>query len=91
VIVEENTLEVHISAVRKALGPDRGMLKTSFGRGYRLVGDWTIRKESTPAEPVVLDPSRMPDHRFLTNVPAAGSDLIGRSAAVLQLQDLLSA
>src|ERR1700716_3557738 len=50
VIVEENTLEVHISAVRKALGPDRGTLKTSFGRGYRLAGDWTIRKESTPAD-----------------------------------------
>src|SRR5882757_7711780 len=45
-IVEENT-EVHISAVRKALGADRGTLRTSFGRGYRLFGDWTIRKEST--------------------------------------------
>src|SRR5713226_6883131 len=32
-IVEENTLQVHISAVRKALGPDRGMLKNIKGRG----------------------------------------------------------
>src|SRR6266700_7441310 len=39
-IVEENTLWVHISAVRKALGPDRGMLKTVAGRGYRLIGTW---------------------------------------------------
>src|SRR5262245_34838889 len=37
-IVGENTLHVHISAVRKALGPDRGILKTSSGRGYRLLG-----------------------------------------------------
>src|SRR3979490_230525 len=77
-IVEENTLEVHISAVRKALGSDRGTLRTSFGRGYRLVGDWTIRKERTPAGPVVLDPTRMPVQPFLTNVPAAGSELVGR-------------
>lgn len=27
-IAEESTLQVHISAIRKALGPDRGLLKT---------------------------------------------------------------
>src|ERR1700724_2238371 len=43
VIVEESALQVHISAIRKALGSDRGMLKTAFGRGYRLLGDWTSR------------------------------------------------
>src|ERR1700689_5975797 len=48
-IVEENKLQVHVSAIRKALGTDRGMLKTSCGRGYRVVGDWAIRKESSPA------------------------------------------
>jgi non-specific serine/threonine protein kinase len=90
-IVEENKLQVHISAVRKALGPDRGTLKTSFGRGYRLVGDWTVRKESTPADSVVLDPTRMPVQPFLTNVPAAWSELVGRTAAVQQLHDFLSA
>src|SRR3981189_2338890 len=41
-IVEENTLQVHIYAIRKALGSDRGMLKTASGRGYRLFGNWTI-------------------------------------------------
>lgn len=44
-MVEENTLQVHISAVRKALGSDRGILKTVSGRGYRLLGDWAIRQE----------------------------------------------
>src|SRR5580698_8266259 len=34
--VGENTLQVHISAIRKAFGADRGMLKTTSGRGYRL-------------------------------------------------------
>src|SRR6267378_7609698 len=46
-IVEDNTLQFHISAIRKALGQDRGILKTASGRGYRLVGSWTRRQEST--------------------------------------------
>ena len=41
-VVEENTLQVHISAIRKALGADRHMLRTASGRGYRLLGNWTI-------------------------------------------------
>ena len=48
VIVEDNTVQVHISAIRKALGTDRDMLKTVSGRGYRLLGGWTTRRESTP-------------------------------------------
>ena len=40
-VVGEGTLHVHISAVRKALGQDRVMLKTTSGRGYRLLGNWT--------------------------------------------------
>ena len=91
VIVEENTLEVHVSAVRKALGPDRGTLKTSFGRGYRLQGDWTIRQENPPAVSDFPEPPRMPTKRFLTNVPAAASDVIGRAPAVEQLREILCA
>jgi non-specific serine/threonine protein kinase len=41
--VEENTLQVHISAIRKALGRDRDLLRTASSRGYRLLGDWTQR------------------------------------------------
>src|ERR1700721_247123 len=78
VIVEENTLEVHICAVRKALGPDRGTLETSFGRGYRLVGNWRIRKSCTLADSVGLDPTRTPVQAFQTNLPAASSEIIGR-------------
>jgi non-specific serine/threonine protein kinase len=88
-IVEENTLEVHISAVRKALGPDRETLKTSFGRGYCLHGDWTIRQENPPADSVVLQPPRMFAKAFLTNLPAATPDVIGRTAAAHQLRELL--
>src|SRR5271169_3955065 len=90
-IVEENTLQVHISAVRRAFGPDRGLLKTASGRGYRLLGDWTIRRDSTSTDGVALEPMRVPGQPFLTNFPVVASDLIGRSAALQHLRDLLSA
>src|ERR1700744_4393607 len=48
-IVGEGTLHVHISAVRKALGQDRAMLKTVSGRGYRLVGNWTRQQRDVIA------------------------------------------
>ena len=88
-IVEESTLQVHISAIRKALGPDRGMLKTVFGRGYRLLGAWTIRQEGISAAPVVL--RIVPPTAFAMNFPSASFDLIGRTAAVQHLLDFLSA
>src|SRR5215471_8885555 len=50
-IAEENTLQFHISTIRKALGPDREMLKTISGRGYRLLGEWTIRQRAGSGEP----------------------------------------
>lgn len=36
VAVEENTLQVHVSALRKALGPS--YIQTAHGRGYKYVG-----------------------------------------------------
>ncbi|HKX07477.1 MAG TPA: winged helix-turn-helix domain-containing protein, partial [Stellaceae bacterium] len=90
-IVEDNTLQVHISAIRRALGDDRAILKTVSGRGYRLLGTWTSRQESVPAKPDTLERARTATHALATNVPVAASALIGREAAVQQLQDLLSA
>jgi predicted ATPase/DNA-binding winged helix-turn-helix (wHTH) protein len=86
-IVEENTLQAQISAIRKALGPDRGLLKTSAGRGYRLLGDWIIQPQpSTTAGPPAAEPVR----NFVTNLTAAPSTLIGRESAEAQLSELLS-
>jgi non-specific serine/threonine protein kinase len=58
IIVEENTIQVHISAIRKVLGTDRGMLKAISGRGYRLLGSWTIREEEASAEPIRFEQVR---------------------------------
>jgi predicted ATPase/DNA-binding winged helix-turn-helix (wHTH) protein len=85
VYVEESALRVHIAAIRKAFGPDRDMLNTTVGRGYRLLGSWRIRQAEVPAEPAahVRSPS--------TNIPSATFDLIGRAGAIAHLWDLLSA
>ncbi len=89
--VEENTLQVHISAIRKALGQDRSMLMTESGRGYRLLGRWTVRDAGARVAPVV--PAAVPTtiESARSNLPMAVADLIGRTTAVQQIQDLLSA
>ena len=38
VIVSDENLKVQISALRKALGADRNLIRTEFGRGYRFIG-----------------------------------------------------
>jgi predicted ATPase/DNA-binding winged helix-turn-helix (wHTH) protein len=90
-MVGENTLQVHISAIRKALGQDRAMLKTASGRGYRLLGDWTIRRHEAARPPVGLQPMRVGGESPVTNFPAVVTPLVGRTAAVAQLRDLMSA
>jgi non-specific serine/threonine protein kinase len=91
VIVEDNTLEVHICAIRKALGPDRGMLRTTFGRGYKLADNWAVRNQHAEARSGAHSPTRAPFQPFLTNVPATTFEVVGRASATRQLQDLLSA
>lgn len=91
-MVGENTLQVHISAIRKALGPDRAMLTTASGRGYRLLGDWAVRRDGPAEKPVdILEPIRRPTRIFRTNLPQTVPDLIGRTIAARQIQDVFSA
>lgn len=45
-IVEENALQAQVSAIRKALGEDRALLRTEAGRGYRL-----LAHEASPRQP----------------------------------------
>lgn len=47
-VVEENTLQVHISALRKALPP--GMIMTVHGRGYKYVGPKPFVAAAEPQE-----------------------------------------
>jgi predicted ATPase/DNA-binding winged helix-turn-helix (wHTH) protein len=92
VVVEENTLQFHISAVRKALGEDRNLLKTVSGRGYRLTGNWMPRTESD-SQAAHREESighRALDEPYVTNLPLPASPLIGRNAALDHLSEALS-
>src|SRR4029077_2359977 len=57
-VVGEGTIHVHISAVRKALGPGRGLLKTASGRSYRLLGNWTPQPREGTTAPIYSPPPR---------------------------------
>jgi DNA-binding winged helix-turn-helix (wHTH) protein len=37
IAVAEGNLKIHVCALRKALGEDRGYIRTEFGRGYRFI------------------------------------------------------
>lgn len=90
-VVGDNTLEVHISALRRALGSDRGLLKTAYARGYRLLGSWSFeQRDMVTAHPPELASDLPAVRPARNNLPVAGSALIGRSAAVHLLGELLS-
>src|SRR5258708_27504675 len=90
-IVMENSLQVHAGAIRKALGPYRSLLKTEFGRGYRLLGDWTVRHRDEAKPSVGLQQRRAIRQPPATNnFPASIPRLLGRSPAVHSPQDLVS-
>ena len=90
-VVMESTLHVHAAAIRKALGPDRNLLKTESGRGYRLLGDWTARRHDAAKPPVGPQQRRIDGESPVTNFPVTVTRLIGRTAAVARVRDLLSA
>jgi non-specific serine/threonine protein kinase len=84
--VKEGTIEFHISAIRKALGSHRAIIKTVSGRGYRLVGTWARQQADQPRSLLPL-----PTAGGLTNLPASPIDLVGRDASLEYLQQACSA
>jgi predicted ATPase/DNA-binding winged helix-turn-helix (wHTH) protein len=90
-IVMENTLHVHTAAARKALGPYRELLKTESRRGYRLLGRWAVRRHDEVTPRAAFPGPRGAGDARATNFPQSLTRLVGRSAAVQRLQDLVSA
>src|SRR3984957_4734579 len=78
-------------------GPFRTLLRTGSGlrpgagRGDRMLGNWTVRRHDAATPPAGLLSVRVDCESPATNLPAALTRLIGRTAAVAQLRDLLSA
>ena len=80
-VVEENTLAVHLSALRKALSDGKQGIRyisTVPGRGYQFVAP--VEAVQASLEPVVPG-----------NLPRAGALLIGRKAALAQVVSAIKA
>ncbi|MCX7307003.1 MAG: winged helix-turn-helix domain-containing protein [Afipia sp.] len=79
-IVEENNLQAHISIIRRALGPDRGLLKTEFGNGYRL---------ELPGENAGDSPTPHASSQF--QVPLTTTPLFGRLEELAVMDRMIAA
>jgi DNA-binding winged helix-turn-helix (wHTH) protein len=94
-VVEENSIQVHVSALRKVLakaGGDERYLVTIPGRGYRFVAP----VESVSGAPAqTLAPSLFDQTAALTptasnNLPQQLTHLIGREAEIAEIKDRLA-
>ena len=75
-VVEENNLQAHIVALRKAFGAQRELIRTVSGRGYQFTGE--IRTASAGAQREVSAGVTAADTLPPTNLPGPVSLLIGR-------------
>ncbi|HIV71694.1 MAG TPA: helix-turn-helix transcriptional regulator [Candidatus Aquabacterium excrementipullorum] len=82
-VVEDNTLRVHIAALRKALGDGQRYITNVPGRGYGFVAEVRPLDDSVAAPPPSAPPS--------TRLPPRMARMVGRreavTALVRQLQD----
>lgn len=77
-IVEENNLQAQVSAIRRALGKDRNLIVTEFGRGYRFAG--LLHHETSSSYPLATTPDI---------VSVSLTPLLGRDTALAEVSELL--
>jgi DNA-binding winged helix-turn-helix (wHTH) protein len=85
-IVEEKNLHVHLSALRKAFGADRDLIRTVSGRGYQFTGEIRILSAS-PVERIGagVAAAKLGSVLWPTNLPEPISELMGRDYELLVL------
>jgi predicted ATPase/DNA-binding winged helix-turn-helix (wHTH) protein len=93
IVVEENTLQVQITRVRRALGKDRGFLKTVSGRGYRFLAEVTRADEEREgtAHAATATEALAHEREKRTNLPAVTSPLLDRQAELAEVLRLVAA
>jgi non-specific serine/threonine protein kinase len=84
VVVEENTLQVHMSALRKVLGADA--IATVPGRGYRFVPEVDRLEGPEPADLRIETPPAPAKH----NLPLSLTSFIGREREIGEIGQLLA-
>lgn len=93
-IVEENNLQVHISALRKLLGAQA--IATIPGRGYRftLLADNTLQPGVEPPQAARREPATQPDLAspsiYPNNLPRQLTSFIGRENEIAAVEKLLA-
>jgi predicted ATPase/DNA-binding winged helix-turn-helix (wHTH) protein len=80
-VVEDNSLHAHISALRKAFGDERALIRTVSGRGYQFTAE--VQAVDT-TQPVAAARIRAP-----SNLPERVAELIGREAVVDDVTSLV--
>lgn len=76
-VVAENALQAQVTALRRALGADRGLILTVSGRGYQFTG----RPDSAVPSPVEVAAAADLPHRTF--------ELVGRDAALDMIRGLV--
>jgi predicted ATPase len=87
-VVEENAVQVQISALRATFGAERALIRTVSGRGYQFTGEVRIRSAGRDERP---SPATVPAPRAAispTNLPESISALIGRADELRELVSL---
>lgn len=84
-IVEENTLEAQISALRRALGEDRAVIRTVAGRGYQFVAEIADEPDAAPGAAGGAPP---PVALAVRQLPLAMTPLIGRDDTLREIVEL---
>ena len=86
-MVEENNLEVQVSALRAAFGAERALIRTVSRRGYQFTGEIHF-----PAEAEEMRVNAGPEAAAsATNLPQPVSDLIGRDDSLAEILRLAAA
>jgi predicted ATPase/DNA-binding winged helix-turn-helix (wHTH) protein len=94
IVVEENNIQVHVSALRKVLGSagdGERYLLTVAGRGYRFVAPVACERAAPPktAPDAVSGPSAAP-RAAANNLPQLLTSLIGREAELAAIKACLA-
>jgi predicted ATPase/DNA-binding winged helix-turn-helix (wHTH) protein len=94
IVVEENNIQVHVSALRKVLssaGGDEPYLLTVAGRGYRFVAPVTLEQAVQPKSPAAAAAPAAGSPVGNNNLPQSLTALIGREAELDDISKRLAA
>ncbi len=83
IVVEENNIQVHISALRRLLGEHRHLIQTVSGRGYRMSRPQTAPTAHAPTSNV---PPEAPQSRIDYALPHVQGYFFGRETCVAHVR-----